>query len=224
MKQTIAILTALMLALLLVSGFIVVGSTEQSQLLIQREDQLRSLSAALDEETRRAESFEKEAQRNAQQLRQTTQERDALSQQLTDVVLASQEANDAVAQRQADVKRLEEALREAGMETLRLQAELEQCQIDLNQERKEASAAALAYEQQAQEDAAALAALQTALENEPTPSKSPSPTPSPSPSPSPTPTPSSTPSPSPAPTPSFTSKPSPSPAPSSGVRPTPPRR
>lgn len=203
MKQTIAILTALMLALLLVSGFIVVGSTEQSQLLAQREDQLRSLNTALDQETQRADRFEKEAQRNAQQLRQTTQERDALSQQLNDAVLASQEANDAIALRQADVRRLEEALRKSGVETLRLQAELEKSQADLNQMREQASAAALAYEQRAQKQPAASNVPQPTPDASPLPSCTPLPSAAPSLSPSPSPAPaiSSTPSPAFRPTP-----------------------
>ena len=98
MKQTVVILTALMMAMLMVSGFIVVGSTQQSQLLAQREEELRLAQATISELTTEGEKWKREAQRSAKLCAELTEQRDALSIQLGDAVLSSQEANDAVAQ------------------------------------------------------------------------------------------------------------------------------
>ena len=68
MKQTVTILTALMVALLLVSGFIVMGSMRQSELLMEREDQLLSRTEQLDAALTQLEERRKAEAENAQQM------------------------------------------------------------------------------------------------------------------------------------------------------------
>lgn len=98
MKQTVVILTALMLALLMVSGFIVAGSTQQSRLLAECEQQLRQAQAEAADRKAESEKWKRETQRSTQLSAELTEQRDALNTQLNDAVLSSQEANDAVAQ------------------------------------------------------------------------------------------------------------------------------
>ena len=65
MKQTVVILTALMMAMLMVSGFIVAGSTQQSQLLAKREEELRLAQTAITELETEGAKWEREAERSA---------------------------------------------------------------------------------------------------------------------------------------------------------------
>lgn len=97
MKQTVAILTALMLALLLVSGFIVTGSMQQSRALLEKEETVRALQTERDHLKTQNEAQQREMERNTLLLNETIEARDALSQQWNDAVLSSQEANDALA-------------------------------------------------------------------------------------------------------------------------------
>ena len=98
MKQTVVILTALMMAMLMVSGFIVAGSTQQSQLLAKREEELRLAQTAITELETEGAKWKREAERSAKLCAELTEQRDALSIQLGDAVLSSQEANEAVEQ------------------------------------------------------------------------------------------------------------------------------
>jgi len=150
MKQTVAILTALMAALVLISGFIVMGSMQQNDLLVQREAQLLARDQELTQKNAQLLQMEAEARDSLKQQEQLIQERDALSQQLSDALLSSQESNDAIA-RQTETA---EALL---MENERLRA-----QISVLED--EASLTALAWEQQTKEDAQKLQALQKELE------------------------------------------------------------
>lgn len=98
MKQTVVILTALMLAMMVVSGFIVAGSMQQNQLLAAREKELRIAQIKIGELEENGEKWEREARRNAKLSAELTEQRDALNKQLGDAVLSSQEANEAVEQ------------------------------------------------------------------------------------------------------------------------------
>ena len=97
MKQTVTILTALMIALLIMSGVIVMGSTQQSEILMQREEQLLSRTQELAERNAQIVQLQAEAVEGRKRQTELTKERDALSQQLNDAVLSAQESNDAVA-------------------------------------------------------------------------------------------------------------------------------
>ena len=97
MKQTVTILTALMIALLLVSGFIVASGMQQSRAMLSKEETVRALQTERDHLRTQNEMQKREMERNAQLLSETIEERDALSQQWNDAVLSSQEANDALA-------------------------------------------------------------------------------------------------------------------------------
>lgn len=109
MKQTVSILTALMITLLLVSGFIVMGSMQQSEMLIEREEQLLEKTVEWQKANAKIAEMEKEAKDNQQLLEKTKQERDALSAQLNDALLSSQESNEAVHQQVQLVQNLETA-------------------------------------------------------------------------------------------------------------------
>lgn len=161
MKQTVGILTALMIALLLVSGFIVISGMEQSELLVRREDELRQMQAERDEIKNQMEKQERELKRNVELIAQLTEERDGLSQQLNDAVLASQEANDAVALWEKHGGEKDQLIQALQQELLRAQ--------------DDAATAAMAYEQQAQEDAQAMERLKAEIESllQPTPAPRP---------------------------------------------------
>lgn len=130
MKQTVGILTALMMAMLMVSGFIVAGSTQQSRLLSQREEELRLAQAAISELETEGEKWKREAQRSAKLCAELTEQRDALSVQLGDAILSSQEANDAVAQQVLTVE-------EQAKELLRMETEYTQLYLDYQELKKE---------------------------------------------------------------------------------------
>lgn len=134
MKQTVTILTALMTALLLVSGFIVMGSVQQSDLLMKREEQLLAKAEEAEEWKTRAAQLESEHAQAQEQLQKLHEERDALSQQLTDTLLASQESNDAVAQQEAAAQAL-------GQENEQLRSQIKKLE-------RENAAAIHAYEEQ----------------------------------------------------------------------------
>ena len=103
MKQTIAILTALLFSVMILSFFILTGSIRQTDMLAQRDEMIVSLRE--DQRTLTQESL-----RLSRELERVTKERDALSLQLNSAVLASQEANDAVALQIQQREVLEEAL------------------------------------------------------------------------------------------------------------------
>lgn len=161
MKQTITILTALMTVLVMISGFIVLGSMQQSETLAQKEEQLLQRTREVAQRNEQILALETAAKTNQETIQQLTKERDALSQQLSDAVLSSQESNDAIAH-QAEAA---EALQ---MENERLKARIGALE-------DEASLAALAWEQQAKEDAQKLQALQQELEEALMPAATPSP-------------------------------------------------
>lgn len=161
MKQTVTILTALMMVVVLISGFIVMGSMQQSETLMQQEEQLMERDKMLTERNALILQLENEALENRKQQEQLLKEREALSQQLNDAVLSSQESNDAVARQ---------------TETLEaLQMENEQLRAQIGALEDEATITALAYEQQALEDAQKLQELEKELEEALLPTAAPNP-------------------------------------------------
>lgn len=113
MKQTVLILTALVLTLMVVTGFILTGSLRQTELMAQRDEMLMDLRQQHSDLTL-------ENLRLTRELDQTRTERDALTAQLNDAILASQEANDAVAFQVSQRQSLETALDQANREIERL--------------------------------------------------------------------------------------------------------
>ena len=113
MKQTVLILTALILSLMVVTGFILTGSLRQTELMAQRDDMLMELR-------QEHSDLALENLRLTRELEQTRTERDAITSQLNDALLASQEANEAVAQQISQREALEAALDQANREIERL--------------------------------------------------------------------------------------------------------
>lgn len=143
MKQTVTILTALMVALLLISGFSVLGSMQQGDMLARREDQLLKQSQALDEKTLLAETLEAEAAEQAKQMEKLTKERDALSLQLNDAVLSSQESNDALARQEEELQRLQMEKEQLSKQLLDERKQAQELRTQLAAWQEEVSAVAL---------------------------------------------------------------------------------
>lgn len=160
MKQTIVILTALVAALLLITGFVTAENVQQNQLLQDQNRMMEKQLAEIEALEKTQERLLGEAEHSAQTIRTVTGERDALSQQLNDAVLSSQEANDAAAAQEQKAQRLQDAC--------------EDLQTQLAAQQEEAAQAALAYEQQVMEDAQRLEELQYKLEQALAPTPSPS--------------------------------------------------
>ena len=96
MKQTVGILSALIVALLVLSAFILSTNLQQGRLLSQSSDALTRMQAEKEELLLAHQTLESKNNKLNASLKTVTAERDALSLQLNDAVLASQEANDAV--------------------------------------------------------------------------------------------------------------------------------
>ncbi len=178
MKQTITILSALVAALLVASGFIVAANIDLCTTIAQRENELLDTRSELADCEAQLERRTQENKASAETLRKTMEERDALSQQLNDAILASQEANDAVTQQ---VRQNEKQLRE--LEALAAEYEdLSQACSALEGQIAELSEAAaqsaLSYEAQTLADAQRIAELEKALEEALAPTASPVPVPS----------------------------------------------
>ena len=109
MKQTVLILTALILSLMLVTGLILTGTLRQTELMSQRDQMLMELR-------QEHSDLMLENLRLTRELGQTLKEREALSTQLNDVLLASQETNDALEMQIAERNTLQNALEEANRE------------------------------------------------------------------------------------------------------------
>ncbi len=175
MKQTITILSALVAALLVVSGFIVAANIDLCTSISQHENELLKVRSELADCEKELERRTQENKASAETLRKTMEERDALTEQLNDAVLASQEANDAVAQQ---VRQNEKQLRE--LEALAAEYEdLSEACITLEgqiaQLSEEALQSAMAHEEQTLLDAQRIADLEKALEEALAPTAAPVP-------------------------------------------------
>ena len=116
MKQTVVLLSALLLVLLVLTGFILAGSVQQTRLIAQRDEMLADLRQQRETLTLENTRYERKVDSLIESVNQLTLERDALTSQLNDAVLSSQEANDVVAAQSAQCEELEEALAAANLE------------------------------------------------------------------------------------------------------------
>lgn len=97
MKQTLAILTALCMALLVLCGFVLCTNLQQNETMTESAallDKIRTEKETLLLEKQKADNRIETLSASVEKL---TAERDALNLQLTDATLSSQEANDAAA-------------------------------------------------------------------------------------------------------------------------------
>lgn len=116
MKQTVILLSSLLLILMVLTGLILTGSMQQTELIAQRDEMLSDLRKQRETLTLENTRYARKVDSLIASVEQLTLERDALTSQLNDAVLSSQEANDAVALQTARQHELEEALAAASME------------------------------------------------------------------------------------------------------------
>lgn len=116
MKQTVILLSSLLLILMVLTGLILTGSMQQTELIAQRDEMLSDLRKQRETLTLENTRYARKVDSLIASVEQLTLERDALTSQLNDAVLSSQEANDAVALQTARQQELEEALAAASME------------------------------------------------------------------------------------------------------------
>lgn len=110
MRQTVVIVTALMIALLAVSGFIVAGSVEQMQQMTEKNTLMDEMAAQVKQQTQRADELEAQNAELSVALEAAKRERDeALKQQQTLAELVAQSD----AQRVQEGKDQEELMRRA---------------------------------------------------------------------------------------------------------------
>lgn len=110
MRQTVMIVTALMIALLAVSGFIVAGSVEQMQQMTEKNTLMDEMAAQVKQQTQRADELEAQNAELSVALEAAKRERDeALKQQQTLAELVAQSD----AQRVQEGKDQEELMRQA---------------------------------------------------------------------------------------------------------------
>lgn len=110
MRQTVMIVTALMIALLAVSGFIVAGSVEQMQQMTEKNTLMDEMAVQVKRQTQRADELEAQNVELSATLEATERERDeALKQQQTLAELVTQSD----AQRIQEGKDQEELMRRA---------------------------------------------------------------------------------------------------------------
>ena len=68
MRQTVMIVTALMIALLAVSGFIVAGSVEQMRQITEKNTLMDEMALQVKQQTERADELEAQIRRNSYKL------------------------------------------------------------------------------------------------------------------------------------------------------------
>lgn len=163
-KQTVIILSVLVLALLAASGFIAASNVDLCENLAYAQKQTADLRAELSEKVKQLDQSMQENRQAAETLQKTTLERDALSQQLNDAVLSSQEANDALAvqisqnkQQLLQLELLEKDYRELSQACTALEARIEELSV-------QTAAAASLSQQQALADAERIAQLEAELQ------------------------------------------------------------
>ena len=173
MKQTISILSALVAALLIASGFIVAANIDLCANVAQLDRELLDVRSELADCEKELDRRTQENKASAESLRKTMEERDALSMQLNDAVLASQEANDAVAQQ---IRQNEKQLRELEALAAEYDDLLEACDALENTIAELSEAAvqtAMSHEAKTLSDAQRIAELEQALEEALRPTETP---------------------------------------------------
>lgn len=185
MKQSIAFLTVLMVALLLVSGFIVAGNVAQSDQIITQNAELADLRLKLRAQQSLYDDLLINTEEQTALLASTTKERDELEANLGDALLSIDETNsaltkqiadadiaklkheqeivdlmDSLAQHELQCSTLASDLKAVTIERDGLSAALVTAEEDLQMEKDESIAASASYEQSLAADAQALTALE----------------------------------------------------------------
>ncbi|NLO84866.1 MAG: hypothetical protein GX096_05490 [Clostridiales bacterium] len=104
MRQSITFLTVLMVALLLVTGFIVAGNITQSDQLTMQASAVANLKLKLREQQSLYDDLQTTADSQAASLTVITAQRDELRVNLDDVMSSINETNDAIAQQTTDME------------------------------------------------------------------------------------------------------------------------
>ena len=184
MKQTITIMAVFMVALLLVSGFIVAGSMQQAQQLASRASQLGEIKIRLSEQTTLNEELQQNVDALSASLTAVRTERDELNLRLKDALLSVEEANGAISQQVTDMETAQTSftqekvelaaslseqqtlsdalavqLEEMTAERDGLAARVSDLETQLSDKAGEASAAALESNARAQENAALIKSM-----------------------------------------------------------------
>lgn len=157
MRQTVVIVTALMIALLAVSGFIVAGSVEQMRQITEKNTLMDEMAAQVKQQTQRADELEAQNAELSVALEAAKRERDeALKQQQTLAELVAQSD----AQRVQEGKDQEELMRQAealagDYDALLLERDTLATEMDALTEERDALLAQLTQAQTALDDTSA---------------------------------------------------------------------
>lgn len=157
MRQTVVIVTALMIALLAVSGFIVAGSVEQMRQITEKNTLVDEMAVQVKQQTQRADELEAQNVELSATLEATERERDeALKQQQTLAELVAQSD----AQRIQEGKDQEELMRRAealagDYDALLLERDTLAAEMDALTEERDALLAQLTQAQTALDDTSA---------------------------------------------------------------------
>ena len=164
MKQTVGILLALAAVLLLATGFIVSANIDQSRVIDLYKDEVNTLKSTQRKLEKEIAGYQSAETSSAEAMQKIKEERDALSQQLNDTVLASQELNDALEQQK---RQNEKQLREMEALTAEYEDLSEACdalEASIRQLNEAAAQTAASHEAQTLEDAKRIAQLEADLE------------------------------------------------------------
>ncbi len=165
MRQTVVIVTALMIALLAVSGFIVAGSVEQMRQLTQKNTLMDEMTIQIKQQTQRADEMEAQNGALSASLETAERERDealAQQQELADLVAESDAQRALEGKEQEALARQAEALAD-DYDALLLERDALVAQRDTLTEERDALLVRLSQTQEALDDASARA---QALENQ----------------------------------------------------------
>lgn len=165
MRQTVVIVTALMIALLAVSGFIVAGSVEQMQQMAEKNTLMDEMTIQIKQQTQRADEMEAQNGALSASLETAERERDealAQQQELADLVAESDAQRALEGKEQEALARQAEALAD-DYDALLLERDALVAQRDTLTEERDALLVRLTQTQEALDDASARA---QALENQ----------------------------------------------------------
>lgn len=172
MRQTVVIVTALMIALLAVSGFIVAGSVEQMRQLTQKNTLMDEMTIQIKQQTQRADEMEAQNGALSASLETAERERDealAQQQELADLVAESDAQRALEGKEQEALARQAEALAD-DYDALLLERDALVAQRDTLTEERDALLVRLTQTQEALDDASArsrdASARAQALENQ----------------------------------------------------------
>ena len=159
MRQTVVIVTALMIALLAVSGFIVAGSVEQMRQLTQKNTLMDEMTIQIKQQTQRADEMEAQNGALSASLETAERERDealAQQQELADLVAESDAQRALEGKEQEALARQAEALAD-DYDALLLERDALVAQRDTLTEERDALLVRLTQTQEALDDASAAA-------------------------------------------------------------------